>query len=102
METENMNACDCGKPAMHGPRTGRRVFACLDCYLSEIVAQGGKVLIVARDANSGEITRQWVPDLETANRLMVARNRPGPLTNTLRKVPAMFPTWGIETEEEQV
>lgn len=89
--------CDCGKPAQwHGPRNGPREFSCLECW-----AIGKKICLICRDANGREITRQWVPDLETANRLMIARNRPGPLTETLRKVPAMFPTWGIETEEEQ-
>ena len=52
-----------------------------------------KILLVARDTNGREVNRQWCPNLETANRLMVARNRPGRMSRT-----ELFPTWGIEEE----
>lgn len=49
------------------------------------------VLLVARDSNGKEVARQVVKDESTANKLMVARNRPlGRDVN--------FPKWGIECE----
>lgn len=84
------NTCDCGKPAQwHGSRNGLREFSCLECW-----SIGKQLCLIARNAAGHEMARQWVPDIATANKLMVARNRPLPGCNS-------FHVWGIETEEEQ-